>query len=76
MVVTKRKKNLPQKSKGAGSKNIKPDIWKRIGFEPHWRRVSEMHKADYEKRMKQPEGAGTSRSQGSNERLKKLMHYY
>jgi hypothetical protein len=69
----KRKKNLEQKSKGAGSKNIKPDIWKRIGYEPNRKLVSQVHRDDYERRSKQPE---VNRSQGSNERLKRLMHYY
>lgn len=69
----KRKKNLEQKKKGLGSKNIKPDIWKRTGYEPKWKLVSLMHKEVYERKSKQPE---VNRSQGSNERLKRLMHYY
>jgi len=72
----KRKKNLEQSKKSSSSKAIKPDMWTRQNWKPNWELVSVMHKKDYEKRMKQPEGDGTSRSEGSNERLRKLMHYY
>ena len=70
----KRKKNLSQGFKKSGSKNIKPDIWKRTNFEPHWKLKSIMRKENNERRMRMPDGPGTHRASGSNARLKKYCY--
>lgn len=68
----KRKKNIEQKKKSSSSKNIKPDLWTRIGWKPERKLVSLQHREIYERRMKFQDGKGTHRSQGSNIRLKEL----
>jgi hypothetical protein len=66
----RRKKNIAQSHK-SDHKNIKPDIWKRVGYIPNRKLVNETHKEDYRARMNLPEGKGTHRSEGSNVALKK-----
>lgn len=56
-------------------KNIKPSLWKRIGFVPNWKSKKEIHQESYKARLNLPEGKETHRSEGSNIRLKKLLRY-
>lgn len=61
-----------------GSKNIKPDLWKRLGYVPMRKLASLERREKFNMKLRgsKGDGAGSGRSSGSDVRLKSLITRY